>query len=300
MITNFELNDRPDVFVPLRTGIEKEFIHSSLSKKVDPKIPYRSLVMKTYWVARSYRPTILYACVFFARFMDCYTHDLYNELCNFAVYIRTTKTYRQRMVIEPHAPLTIHMQSDSDFAGDPGTSKSTVGGFIWINDYLIFGDCTTMDAIVTSSAESEMHGIFEIVKHARYFHKFLSVFTVPILPCTCNSDNDTAVLNSNQRKNSKRNRHWDVQLRYVHQQQEAGFIKPAHIPRAINASDMLTHSLPRPEFERQTRLALKNNLDGLRLKFYHSSSLTEEVVDNSDSTRTTDDILSDFHYSEGR
>jgi len=142
--------------------------------------------------------------------MDCYTPELYEELKKLAVYLRVTKKWKQRMVIEPGSPIQLSMQSDSDFAGCPYSSKTTVGAFIWANDFLLCGESNFIEPILTSSAEGEIEGLFCNSKTAKFCFKFVSIFTTPVLPMRGESDNTTAVQNAKYRSVSKRNKHWDV------------------------------------------------------------------------------------------
>ena len=49
LITEYGLENKPIVHVPLRKGIEQDFVPERMSKDIDPNIPYRRLNMKLYW-----------------------------------------------------------------------------------------------------------------------------------------------------------------------------------------------------------------------------------------------------------
>ena len=74
--TDYELWDAPDSYIPLRHGIEKDYLPELMSKNVDSSIPYISLNMRLYWIARCHSLPILHACNFFSQFSHCYTQEL--------------------------------------------------------------------------------------------------------------------------------------------------------------------------------------------------------------------------------
>jgi hypothetical protein len=46
---------------------------------------------------------------------------------------------------------------------------------------------------------------------------------------------------------TNRNKHWEVKLFYVRQQQSAGVVSISHVPSEDNLADALTKALPAPQ-----------------------------------------------------
>ena len=248
LIKEFNCQDLPAVFVPLRNGIEKDYNPENMSKDVDPSIPYRRLNMKLYWIARCYRVHIMYACNFFARFGNCYNEDLYKEMLKTVLYLKGTIKWKLIFKVNPNVVPDIVFSIDAGFSV-MADRKSTQGVFGWVGDCLIYGSSGTIKSMVTSSCESESHAIFEGAKAAVFLRNWLVNFFKVKDPTFLFNDNEAAISILSTRNNQSLSKHFDIKLRYVTELVEKGKIKIYHINRALNAADILTHSLPRSVYE---------------------------------------------------
>jgi hypothetical protein len=250
LIKEFDISGRKEAKVPLRDGIERDYNPDSMSKNTDPKIPFRSLCMKLYWIARCYRGHLLYACNFFARFAQCYTAELFDEMLNTLSYIARTKSWKLFYEIDPSLPLGIIFSCDASYS-NISDMKSTFGCFGWIQKCLVYAQSSTISIRVTSSCESESHAIFEAVKAAIYIRNWLLAFCDVDLPMLIFNDNSAAIQILGVRSNGTLSKHFAPRLRYVTDLVEQKLIKLFHVPRGMNAgADLLTHSLGRIAYER--------------------------------------------------
>ena len=277
MIEEYKLENDKSVSLPIRVGIENEFDPEKLSRKIDEGIPYRSLVMKCMWVARSSRPETLYACNFFARFSHCYTKELFEELKKVVLYLKGTIDFELLFRVDPREKLSLKFACDASFA-TYSDRKSVVGVLGWLNDCIIYASSSTCVSTLTSSCESESHAIFEASKVATYCYNWICELTAVQLPVFIFNDNAAAILIMSTRSNCGRSKHFDVKLRYVVELVEKGMIQIAYLPTGKNPSDIFTHSLTRRKFEQQLILMYgEGNCDCL---------LSESSSSGGDSGRT--------------
>ena len=103
--------------------------------------------------------------------------------------------------------------------------------------------------MLTSSCESESHGIFETAKCAIFVNNFISEIDTIEPPMFIFNDNKAAVTILTQRSNSGLSKHFDIKLRYVTWLVEQGLISVFHASRIGNYADVLTHSLPARLYE---------------------------------------------------
>ena len=249
LIMEFGLQDLPSAHIPIRAGIEADYDPSTMSRTIDPAIPYRRLNMKLYWIARCFRVHILYACNFFSRFSHCYDEKLFKEMLKVVLYLKGTIEWKLIFKVDPSVPPDITFACDADFA-NAKDRRSTFGSLGWVGRCLVYGQSNSIKTLVTSSTESESHGIFESAKACEYLKMWLSEFTRIKIPNFIFNDNQAAIQLLSTRNNSGLSKHFDVKLRYVTSRIEAGMIKIFHIPRGLNGADILTHSLPRATFEK--------------------------------------------------
>jgi hypothetical protein len=261
LIKEFDLVDSPIKNVPIRHGIENDYDPDNMSRNIDTTIPYRSLCMKLYWVARSFRGHIMYACNFFARFSHCYTKELFDEMKNVVLYLKGTKSWKLCYEMDPSLPLDVVFGCDANYSNTTG-HKSSFGCLGWIQSCLVYAQSSTINIQVTSSCESESHAIFEACKAAIYIKNWINCFSPCKLPIFVFNDNTSAIAILGVRSNGTLSKHFAPRLRYVTELVELGFIKLFHIPGGMNGADILTHSLGRVNY--QNNLYVVYGKDGLQ------------------------------------
>jgi len=130
LIKEFSMEEFPSLKIPLRNGIEKDYDPESMSKTNLPDLPFKSLNMKLYWIARSFRVHILYACNFFARFSHCYNEKLYKEMLNVILYLKGTIDWKLTFQVDPDVTMALNFACDADLAMSRDR-RSTYGSVGW-------------------------------------------------------------------------------------------------------------------------------------------------------------------------
>jgi hypothetical protein len=230
----------------------------------------------------------LYACNYFARFAQCYTPELFRELLKVLLYLKGTTDWKLIYTIDPALPISITFCCDADYA-DTHDRDSTYGAIGYVQNNVVYAQASAIRTVMTSSCESESHGIFETCKAAVYITNWWKAFTAVKLPVFVFNDNKAAIAILSVRNNGSGSKHFTSKLRYVTRLVEQNKIRLFHIPRGMNGADILTHSLPRRKFEDGLKLifgedALRGLLDvaarsGGDLLMTWRSSMCELVLD---------------------
>jgi hypothetical protein len=264
LIDEYKVQDRPEKHIPLRVGIESIYDPEVMKKsKIDETIPFRRLNMQIFWLTRTYLDHVAYASSFFARFSNCYTSELFNELLDFLCYLKKIKRFKKILHLTPGAPLDLVFQCDASFALFTD-AKSAMGGIGWLGGTVIYSGCNIPSTIFTSSTESESEIIFIICKHVVFIRNWLAPF-LEIKTTFVYNDNEAAISIMGNFSNSGRSKHFNIRYRYVAMLVEDGVVRLAHISREHNCSDVLTHSLARPSFENHVATMFGEFTEGLNL-----------------------------------
>jgi len=221
--------------------------------------------MKCFWLTRTYIDHISYASSFFARFSNCYNAEIWEDLLDFLCYLKKIKGWKKYFTLEAGAALDLIFQCDASFALF-SDAKSAMGGIGWIAGNVIYSGCTIPSTIFTSSTESESDIIFIICKLVVFMRNWLAPFW-KVKTTFVYNDNEAAITIMGNFTNTGRSKHFNIRYRYVAMLVEDGIVTLAHIKREFNCSDILTHSLARPSFEKNLSIIHGDNVEGLHLSF---------------------------------
>ena len=146
--------------------------------------------------------------------------------------------------------------TDSDFAGSPGTRKSTTG---WILTYAgspVAWKSKKQGCITTSTCEAEYVALTSGTKECLWMRDMLREFgCTPERPTEIFCDNEAAVRISRDTVCHSRTKHVSLSFWFVREQQETNEIIVKTIPTKQQLADFLTKSLNKPVFENVVNLA---------------------------------------------
>jgi hypothetical protein len=105
--------------------------------------------------------------------------------------------------------------------------------------------------VVTSSTESECHGLVEAAKEGKWIKKFVKELDIfpPLPPTLMYQDNMSAIkLAGTTDKFHKRSRHFSIEFDFFREMVDRKKIEVKYLSTNILHADMLTKPLPRPSF----------------------------------------------------
>ena len=131
----------------------------------------------------------------------------------------------------------MRVQSDSDWAGDTKTRKSTSGGTIRLGAHLVKSWSKDQGSIATSSGEAELYAATKAASEALGLQSALKDFGINI---EINLEIDAkATIGIVSRQGLGRLKHVEVHDLWIQEAIKRGRLKIQKIPRAINTADLL-------------------------------------------------------------
>ena len=130
--------------------------------------------------------------------------------------------------------------SDSDWAGDPRSRKSTSGGGIRLGAHLITHWSRTQSCIALSSGEAELNGMLKAAcEGLQVVHIMREVGEELEL---CLRGDSTASHGTLQRLGTGRIKHLQTRQLWLQERVKEGDVAIEKVPRENNWADLLTHS----------------------------------------------------------
>jgi hypothetical protein len=219
-----------------------------------PDVPYRSLIGSLAWIARNTRPDILFAVNYYARFNNCYTTTIYNNLKRVLRYLHSTDSVVLTFIRPLNfpdtlksclsSPLEIVIYSDSDWAGDPSTRRSVSGGVLFLHGNALTFLSVLQRTVALSSSEAELMGLVENMKDGLHIlHLIKEIFPVSTPVCT-RYDNIGAAHMAANPVNNKRSKHIDIRYKWLHELVDDGTFSLEYVQSDLNLADLFTKSQP--------------------------------------------------------
>ena len=138
-------------------------------------------------------------------------------------------------------PSGLTAYSDSDWAGDRETRKSTSGGMVMLGIHLIKSWSSTQQVIALSSGEAELYALIKATAQAKGIMSTLFDFG-HMLKCTVCTD-ASAAIGIVHRVGLGRTRHIDVQFLWIQGEVQSKAVKVVKVGTANNPADVLTKNL---------------------------------------------------------
>lgn len=217
---------------------------------------FRQILMAIAWYVTQCGPTERVAVAILAKAMQAPSTKAFVALRRLLAFTKSGLThsivYRKTQDWAPNDYPQLTFSSDSSFGNCPDTGKSLggfVGGFhnqaatIWVGRF--------SDTVCLATYHGEQHFASQCSRDIVYSRNVLNeVGATQHGPTPLYVDNAATVLaaNSKVRKFSKKNKHFNIQERYVIECCELGYVRVIKIPGQYNTADAMTKPLPRTAF----------------------------------------------------
>ncbi|KAK2068828.1 hypothetical protein P8C59_003444 [Phyllachora maydis] len=145
--------------------------------------------------------------------------------------------------------------SDSDFAGDKATSKSTYGYLYKLASRPISWKTKRATTIALSTLEAETNGLIEAIREVQWIIGLFSELYRPIdHPITLYRDNQGSITVANNPALHARTKHTLLKFRYVREQVKAKIVTIIYLNTKYMPANGLTKALPVSGFQSFIRL----------------------------------------------
>jgi hypothetical protein len=245
-----------------------ENLRKALSDKPEPLADireYQRLVGKANWLVRATRPDI----AFVTQRLSQYTHNPtirhLGGVTYLLKYLSNTRDYQIRYAGGTE-DLKLLGYSDTDYAADDATRKSTNGYIFILNGGAISWSSKLQRSVTTSTTEAEYTGLSYSSKEAIWIRSFLEQLGYKQLePTTIYGDNQSAIALVKNPEFHVRTKHIDIAIHYVRELVEDNLIDIQYISTKEMLADILTKPLPKQrhtEIVRKIKLRLPNLPEG--------------------------------------
>jgi len=199
------------------------------------------------------RPDLAYVCSALSRFNHNPSSLHLKAAKRVLRYIRGTIllgiTYRG----DAPGVLNIVGYSDSDYAGDLETRRSTTGYLIFMAGGAVIWRAVRQKAVTLSSTEAEYYALSSIAREVAWLRHLLGELEYAghdICPVIVNGDNQGSLYLAENPQYHQKTKHIEVQYHYIRQEVKARNIALNYVPTDQMAADGLTKPLNREKHMR--------------------------------------------------
>ena len=154
-------------------------------------------------------------------------------------------------ITEQDGPLCLRVFSDSSYADDPATLKSTFGFITFLDGNAVDWQSSLLPLVTLSTGESEYMSAVEAGKSSLFTFNLLNEILQPTkigTPVELLTDNSAAEHLLNCPVNGKRTKHIAVRWHWLRDLVKAQVYKIVHVPTHLNVADLMTKPLDAPKF----------------------------------------------------
>lgn len=241
VLEKFRMADAKSVATPA------ENIPMSTTDPVE-KYPFREAVGSLMYLTVGTRPDISFAVGKVSRYLNNPTEASVTAVKRIFKYLRGTLDYG--IIFEKHPNYSLECYSDSDYAGDPETRRSTSGYVFMLGSGAISWSSQLQKCVVTSSTEAEYVAGSQSVKEMVWLKKLMSDLHIKCETTTLHMDNQSAIRLVKNPEFHKRTKHIDVMYHFIREKFTGGFFELNYVPTDDQIADIFTKALSRVKFEK--------------------------------------------------
>jgi len=163
-------------------------------------------------------------------------------------YLQTTEHFgiTYRAINSNKSGIGLHAYSDSDYAGDIDTRKSTSGYVFYAGNGPISWRSACQHAVTLSSTEAEYYALTEAAKEAIWLQTLLTELGYSgddIKPLLVYGDNTGSLAIAENLEHHQRAKHIDIRAHFIRQCIENGSVELSYIPTDQMVADGFTKPL---------------------------------------------------------
>ena len=261
VLKHFNFNDSKSIKVPLQPGLIKDInneftaLKSIPVEKSDLKL-YQQIIRCCIYTITQTRPDIAFAVQFLSRSLQQPLSCHLNTAKNLLRYLKGTKdlaisygvplTGPISEIIKdiPYDPLLPLGFSDSDFASDKVTSKSTYGYLFTMAGGPVSWKSKRSSTIALSTMEAESDALTEAIRETQWLRNLYSELNRPIKsPTLVLKDNQSTIKAAKDPTLHSRTKHTLLKYRYIRETRQAGIFNILYIDTKRIPANSLTKPL---------------------------------------------------------
>lgn len=247
IIKRFGFEDANPIKIPADPNTN---LTSEMSNVLDENVvPYRQAVGSLIFAGIVSRPDIMYAVGVVSRFLTKHSLAHWNAVKRIFKYLKTTPHFGTKYK-KGDTPLLVGF-SDSDFASDIITRRSTTGYVIKIGNGVVTWASQRQHSVSLSTTEAEYVAAAQVTKEILWLQYLLEDIGEELnKPRVLYIDNQSAIKLIRNPEFHKHSKHISIRYHFVREQGRNGEIKPTYLASSEQTADILTKPLPRVSFEK--------------------------------------------------
>lgn len=218
-----------------------------ITKNLDENVvnfPYREAIGSLLFLSTVSRPDISFSVNVLSRYVNNPGQQHVNAVKRVIRYLINTKD----LYIKYGESSDLIGYSDSDFASDVDTRKSTTGYIFKMNGGPITWSSQKQKTIALSTTEAEFVAACESAKEILWLQQLMSELSENVECVTLYVDNQSANKLINNPVYHKRTKHIDVKYNFIREKVGLGLIKINYVSSKEQLADILTKALPTQTF----------------------------------------------------
>lgn len=249
LVETFNMQDAKRMLTPLPP-------HTSLSEVNDDKQAddapaelsrYRELVGSLNYIANTVRADISFAVSLLSRFLANPRIHHWNAAIHCLKYLKGTADLGITYHGTAESKNVIVGYTDSDWAGDKSTGRSTSGYVFMLNGAAISWRSQRQPVVATSTAEAELISASLATQEAIHLRMLLGEMGLRQGPIKIYEDNQPCIKIAENPINSDRTKHIHVRYFFVRERVQRNEITLEYMPTDRMLADCLTKSLEAPK-----------------------------------------------------
>lgn len=212
--------------------------------------PFREAVGSLMYAMVCTRPDIAYAVNQVAQFCNSPKRVHWEAVKRIFAYLKGTADYGITFSSYKQGQNVLVSYSDSDYAGDVSTRRSTTGYILMLNNGPVTWCSQRQKCTSLSTTEAEYVAMCETAKETSWMRRLLSgIGCEQIGPTKLLCDNQGAIKLVHNPEFHRRTKHIDVKFHYVREKKEDGTLDVNYINTKCQLADILTKALSGPLFQ---------------------------------------------------
>jgi hypothetical protein len=249
----FNLQDAAPVYTPMEVSALNQMVpYNDGQATTSETKQYQSGVGSLMYPMTQSRPDLSFTVSVLSRF--CHNPSPFHwKACQRAIiYFGNTKNLGITFSAQGIDGLDYHGYSDSDYAGDADTRRSTSGYVFFMGNGPVSWKTARQHAVTLSSTEAEYYALTEAAKEAKWHQALLDEIKytgTDAHPTLLYGDNTGSLALAENPEHHGRAKHIDVRQHYIRQEVENGSIELSYVPTDQMAADGFTKPLPGPKHQ---------------------------------------------------
>lgn len=240
IINRFNMNTAKPSNTPIDVNVQ-------ISKTFDHEqsvFPYREAIGSLLFLSTVTRPDISYGVNLLSRYINNPSSEHVVQLKRIIRYLIMTKD----LCIKYQGHECLIGYSDSDFAGDIDTRRSTTGYLFVLNGGPISWASQKQPCVALSTTEAEFMAACEAAKNLLWLKQFFKEIGINQDCTTLYLDNQSAIKLINNPVYHKKTKHIDVKYNFIREKVEQKLINIKFVKSSDQLADVFTKALPAVKF----------------------------------------------------